>query len=60
MRSLIRILGKHEAVYTSEIITTENDLLIEDKDEREEDDSFDSQEFLHIHKSQPDLQQMIK
>lgn len=36
MRPLNRILGKHEAIYTSEVLS-ENGLKIEDKDEKEED-----------------------
>jgi hypothetical protein len=43
MRPLIRILGKHEAMYTSEAASdgfSINDLIIEDKDENEEDNVF--------------------
>lgn len=38
MRPLNRILGKHEANYTSEVQLLENnDLKIEDKDEKDEE-----------------------
>lgn len=41
MRPLNRILGKHEANYTSEV-SMENDLKIEDKDEKEEEELYAS------------------
>jgi hypothetical protein len=38
MRPLNRILGKHEAIYTSEVLFENgNDLKIEDKDEKEDE-----------------------
>ena len=45
LRPLVRILGKHEAMYCSEILDTSgvvNDLLIEDRDENELDAENDS------------------
>ncbi len=44
LRPLIRILGKHEAMYTSEVLASGfsiNNLTIEDKDENEEEDIID-------------------
>jgi hypothetical protein len=43
LRPLIRILGKHEAMYTSEVLASGlsvNDLIIEDKDENEDDNDI--------------------
>ena len=39
MRPLIRILGKHEAVYKSEVMTKDEDVeeFIEDRDENQDE-----------------------
>lgn len=41
MRPLIRILGKHEAVYKSEVMTLDEELeeFIEDRDEKEDENA---------------------